>query len=118
MVDPPDEAPAEHEPDYRFTLANERTFLSWMRTSLGLLAGGLAVRELVGQFEVRGVRTGLSVIALGLSLLLSVSSYRRWQQVQLSMRRDEPLRRPLAAPILAFGIAVVSAAAALLILFA
>ncbi|NED66317.1 DUF202 domain-containing protein, partial [Streptomyces sp. SID10244] len=23
------------EPDYRFTLANERTFLAWQRTSLG-----------------------------------------------------------------------------------
>ena len=28
------------EPDYRFTLANERTFLAWVRTALGLLAGG------------------------------------------------------------------------------
>ena len=25
------------EPDYRFTLANERTFLAWQRTALGLL---------------------------------------------------------------------------------
>ena len=23
-----------HDPDYRFTLANERTFLAWLRTSL------------------------------------------------------------------------------------
>ena len=35
------------EPDYRFTLANERTFLAWVRTALGLLAGGVAVRQLV-----------------------------------------------------------------------
>ncbi len=27
-------------PDYRFSLANERTFLAWIRTSLGFLAGG------------------------------------------------------------------------------
>jgi putative membrane protein len=26
------------EPDYRFTLANERTFLAWIRTALALLA--------------------------------------------------------------------------------
>jgi putative membrane protein len=26
------------EPDYRFIFANERTFLAWQRTSLGLLA--------------------------------------------------------------------------------
>lgn len=28
-------------PDYRFSLANERTFLAWIRTSLGFLAGGV-----------------------------------------------------------------------------
>src|SRR5690625_7225376 len=31
------------DPDPRFTLANERTFLAWIRTSLALLAGGIAV---------------------------------------------------------------------------
>ena len=29
------------EPDYRFTLANERTFLAWLRTALALIAGGV-----------------------------------------------------------------------------
>ena len=31
------------EPDPRFTLANERTFLAWIRTSLALIAGGVAL---------------------------------------------------------------------------
>jgi putative membrane protein len=110
--------PEEHEPDYRFTLANERTFLAWMRTSLALLAGGLAARELVGPFEVEGVHTGLAVVAVTLSLVLAVSSYRRWERVQRAMRRDEPLTRPLAVPLLALGIATVSGAAGLLVLFA
>lgn len=35
---PPEDVIEEQEPDYRFTLANERTFLAWQRTSLGLLA--------------------------------------------------------------------------------
>lgn len=38
---------AEIEPDYRFTLANERTFLSWQRTSPGLLAAAVALAQLV-----------------------------------------------------------------------
>ena len=41
-------------PDYRFSLANERTFLAWIRTALGLLAGGVAVRQLVQPFEITG----------------------------------------------------------------
>ena len=31
------------EPDIRFTLANERTFLAWVRTSIGLVAAGVAL---------------------------------------------------------------------------
>ena len=31
------------EPDYRFSFANERTFLAWARTALALLAGGVAL---------------------------------------------------------------------------
>jgi putative membrane protein len=114
MADPPQ----EYEPDYRFTLANERTFLAWMRTSLALLAGGLAVRELVRPFEVEGARTALSAAAVLLSLVLAVSSWRRWMRVEQAMRRGEALERPLAAPLLALGIAAVSGAAAILIVFA
>ena len=117
----PDDQQGDHgerEPDYRFTLANERTFLAWMRTSLALLAGGIALRELVEPFSVRGARTGLAVAALVLSLVLAVASYVRWVRVQDAMRRGDPLPRPLAVPLLATGIAVAGVAAGLLVLLA
>ena len=31
------------EPDPRFSMANERTFLAWIRTSLAFIAGGVAL---------------------------------------------------------------------------
>ncbi|WP_163540613.1 YidH family protein, partial [Klebsiella pneumoniae] len=34
-------------PDYRFSLANERTFLAWIRTALALLAGAIAIEQLL-----------------------------------------------------------------------
>ena len=46
-------------PDYRFSLANERTFLAWIRTALGFLAmihhliGAGAFRVGVGHHVVR-----------------------------------------------------------------
>ena len=50
-----------NRPDERFTLASERTFLAWMRSSLALLAGGIAVVQLVPEWSTGWVRNGLSV---------------------------------------------------------
>src|ERR1700750_1223651 len=36
------------DPDPRFTLANERTYLAWNRTALALVGGGLAAAQLLG----------------------------------------------------------------------
>ena len=43
------------EPDYRFSLANERTFLAWIRTALGLMAAGIAAHFLEGCARARGL---------------------------------------------------------------
>jgi putative membrane protein len=58
-------AAAEGEPDYRFTLANERTFLAWQRTALGLLAAAVAVVQLVPAYLAVGL-TMVGMLTLGL----------------------------------------------------
>src|SRR5204863_5017175 len=72
--------------DYRFTLANERTFLAWVRTSLALVAAGVGVIGLASHFStVTGRRVmGLSLIALG--AVSALSSYLRWHRAQEAMR--------------------------------
>ena len=92
------EASGDREPDYRFTLANERTFLAWIRTALALVAGGVAVVQLAPRFGFDGAREliGLAVTALG--GLLAVLAVRRWQAVQHAMRHRAdlpPTRLPL-----------------------
>lgn len=52
------------EPDPRFSLANERTFLAWTRTSLAMLAGSVALHSLQVP-EPDLLRTAL-VVALAL----------------------------------------------------
>jgi inner membrane protein YidH len=113
-----DEGDHEVEPDYRFTLANERTFLAWMRTALGLLAGGVAVRQLIEPFDITGGRTALAVLAISASAVLSVGGYLRWRAVQQAVRRNEPLPATHLVPILAAGLFVVSVVALLLVAFA
>jgi putative membrane protein len=103
----------DREPDYRFTLANERTFLAWIRTSLALLAGGVAV-DALATFS-SGVRTTLAVAAVGLSLVLTAASYLRWRRVQDAMRAGRALPHPYAVPLLATGVVVVAGAVAVVL---
>lgn len=79
------------EPDYRFTLANERTFLAWLRTALALLAGAVALAQFVPPFSVAGLRTGLAALLAVTGTLLAGVSYRRWARVQHAMRLAKPL---------------------------
>lgn len=102
--------PGGTEPDPRFTLANERTFLAWIRTSLALLAGGIAVEAFTSDVFPELVRRGLAVLLLLLGMLLSAGSAVRWLRVEGSLRTKRPLPLPLIAPLLAAGCAVVAAA--------
>jgi putative membrane protein len=111
----PSDGEAAREPDYRFTLANERTFLAWIRTSLALLAGGVALHSLAGSFSSPGVRTGLAIAAVALSLVLTTTSYLRWRGVQEAMRAGRPLPHPYTVPLLATGVVVVAVAVAVVL---
>jgi len=107
--------PAEHEPDARYTFANERTFLAWIRTALALVAAGLAVIQLLPPFH--GIRWGRHVIGIPLIVLggaIALLSYREWTANQRALRRDEPLRRSWLPQVLAITIAVVGLIAAVL----
>lgn len=104
-----------HEPDYRFTLANERTFLAWVRTSLALIAGGLAVIQVVPEFGVAGGREMLGVALIVLGTVLAVRSLRRWATVEEAMRQDRPIPPTRLPVVLAAGVMTVTLLAAVLL---
>jgi len=97
------------EPDPRFTLANERTFLAWIRTSLALLAGGIAVEAFMADLFGPGLRKTIAVLLLVLALLIGGGSFFRWLNIERSMRRKDPLPLPWIAPVLAIGGGLVAA---------
>src|SRR5262245_22169839 len=93
----PQDDPGEvgREPDPRFTMANERTFLAWNRTALALIGGGLAAGQLL-DFDSRGARLVVALPPIALGLVLALISYRRWQANERALRLEESL--PGVAP--------------------
>lgn len=96
------------EPDPRFTLANERTFLAWIRTSLTFLAGGIAIEAFTGDIFDIAVRKFLALVLLVLGMFLSAGAALRWLRVERSMRHKAPLPLPLIVPLVAVGGAIAS----------
>src|SRR5689334_15824748 len=109
-----DPEPIGKEPDYRFTLANERTFLAYVRTALGLNAAGLAIKQFLDPSAAH-LRLALSILVIVLGGAVSALGYVRWRQAERAMRREAPLP-PIRLPlVLTVGMVVVSAVALALI---
>jgi putative membrane protein len=106
----------ELEPDYRFTFANERTFLSWQRTALGLLAAAVALVQLVPELAVPGARRLLAVGLAVLATLTSGMGLLRWQQADRAIRSGDPLPRHPSPAYLAVGLSLVGLIALALII--
>lgn len=87
------------EPDPRFTLANERTLLAWLRTALGLVVAGIAVTALAELGEpVRFVQatSSLAFLAGGVT---AVVGWRQWARTETAMRRGEALPSAMGAVV-------------------
>jgi putative membrane protein len=94
------------EPDYRFTLANERTFLAWQRTALGLLAATVALLKFVPGSAVQGMQYILSTVLGILAIMSTGAGLFRWRQVDRAIRCSEQLPHNRTPALLASGLAV------------
>lgn len=87
------------EPDPRFTLANERTFLAWIRTSLALLAAGVALEALALGLQPH-LRLIASVLLTLTGIAVAIHAWFGWQSTERALRRNTPLPAPrLAIPL-------------------
>ena len=101
-------------PDYRFLLANERTFLAYVRTALSLQVAGLAVLQfLTGGHTAVRLSLGLALVASG--SLVGVAGWFRFRDNDRRIRSGQPFRSAHAAPAVALVVAAVPLVAAVLL---
>lgn len=98
------------EPDYRFSLANERTFLAWLRTALSLLAAGVLLAEFANRLAPRALVLAAAVALAALASVLCVLAYARWRANEIAMRHEAPLATTAGIPLVAALLCIVAAA--------
>ncbi|WP_435769096.1 YidH family protein [Nocardioides sp. SYSU DS0651] len=99
--------------DPRFSLANERTFLAWIRTALGLLAAAAALVAIDLPWPDGAVRVLAAVLAAtgGVSAFLA---WHRWRAVESAIAEGRPAPTPRAHAALAMAVALVAVAVVVL----
>ncbi len=89
------------EPDPRFTLANERTFLAWIRTSLAVIAAAVATDAVMVGVWPDGIRRSIAILLLSAGTAISASAAVRWLAVERALRTGRPLPLSPLVPLLA-----------------
>lgn len=102
-------------PDYRFSLANERTFLAWLRTALALVGGGFAVDQFLP--DLRGTwRVGIALALLGAGVLCALRAVNHWVRCERAMRRGEDLPASRFPALLGVVVAALAVAMVVVVL--
>ncbi|MET3976403.1 DUF202 domain-containing protein [Cellulosimicrobium sp. 4261] len=96
------------EPDARFSLANERTALAWVRTGLGLVAGGVALTS----FATFAGMVGLLDVVAGVACLAGAGfagyALVSWRRNERALRLRWRLPAPSGLPVLVVGVVVLA----------
>ncbi|AGJ53995.1 DUF202 domain-containing protein [Streptomyces sp. NPDC049952] len=103
-------------PDYRFSLANERTFLAWIRTALALIGGGFAVDQFLPGLAW-GIRAGLALGLLAAGVLCALRAVGHWVRCERAMRRGEDLPASRFPALLSLVVALVAVAMVVVVVF-
>lgn len=105
-------------PDYRFSLANERTFLAWIRTALGFLAAGVGLDQLAPAFATPLIRESLTLVLCLFAGVLALFGYLRWLHNEQAMRLKRDLPYTGMLKVISVVLLLVAAVAMVMVVYA
>ncbi|WP_062291500.1 YidH family protein [Demequina phytophila] len=89
-------------PDARFSMANERTYLAWTRTSLALFATGVGLEALDAPIHVT-IRLIVAVLFCVLGIVAGVAGLVGWLRAERALRLGTPLPGPRVGMLVTVG---------------
>lgn len=93
------------EPDPEVSLANERTFLAWIRTSLALMVSGVALEALDVPIDPV-LRLFAAIVFIVLSFVAAIQAWLGWFLTEKAIRNNEPLGGPGLGLLLTAGVLI------------
>lgn len=103
------------EPDPRFSMANERTALAWVRTALAVVAGGVGLTSIARLADLPRVLDAVAAVMCVAGGWLAVSSVLGWRRREVALRTGRPLPAPVALPWIAGALVLGSLVLAVLV---
>jgi putative membrane protein len=94
-------AMSERSPEVQFQLANERTYLAWLRTALALVASGVAAARLLAGQTLHWAWETVGVLLIMAGVVTAAMARRRWRATDAAIREGEPLPAPGIAVMVA-----------------
>ncbi|EHN68752.1 YidH family protein [Aliivibrio fischeri] len=104
-------------PDYRFSLANERTFLAWIRTAMALIAGAVGIDQLAPDLAPPLLRIGIAGFLSLCAALLAIYAYQRWTSNEKAMRTGLELTYSRSLKVISFIVALFAFFLVVLVIF-
>jgi putative membrane protein len=106
---------AQDDVDPRYSLANERTFLAWIRTSLGLLVAAAALMA-VNLPWPSGAVQALAIVLAATAGGSAFASWVRWRKVEEAISTGQAAPPPRVHILLAGAVGLASVAVIALLL--
>ena len=104
----------EHRPNPEVELANERTYLSWLRTGLALAAAGVGAERILPAEGIIWARQVIGVSLILAGVLTAGLAWWRWRAVGRAMRAGGPIPQPILGYVV--GAAIVLSGLAMIVL--
>jgi len=106
----------QRRPDTQAELANERTYLAWIRTGLALMAVGVAAERVLPAEGIIWARQLIGVSLILAGVLTAGLARWRWQRVDRAVRAGDPIPQPALGYLVAAAIVVNGLATIVLLL--